>query len=586
MAEITRQQLITEELPSLAEIKSRAESVSRNWVIGRSPFMEKMGVNSEREYKERCKKEGKIMRHAHIGYNSSQETVSAIKYIYKELEKRGCQLDRFGICLDCQMGVPPELREKIPRGAGQVFNSPEEWIEVAQAAPVMVHFGDNMIGTLNTLENLRCAFAAGGTTIGNASHYYTYEYPFSYDLNQRTIDTVTGFAIMAKYADQGMLVHSNLDDGFAAMFHDLSVTLGWAKLERHIIQDLIGAKLGHCFGNLFSSPLLRIVFALALDDINGGDSCGTMVYGNTTDFDLDFTKNYSVVNSYLLGDMIAQIHCPTGHGLNAVPVSEAARIPSPEEIVEAQIMSNTLERYARMFEPYMNWDKIEADKNKLLIGANVFYDRVLEGMDAKGIDVENPAELMLSLKKLGPAYLESHYGIGKKMKNREGRIPLWPTDMVKNIDKIRERSMEKIGDDKILEGTKAVICATDVHEFGKEVVKSVLEKAGAKIYDIGTDASPTEIAETVIETDSQYAVISTYNGIALTFGKRVLEELKKYHLDVPVFMGGILNENMDNGSLPVDVTDQLKALGIHCTKQAEEIVGIMDEINKKKKEGC
>ncbi|MGE4354108.1 MAG: cobalamin-dependent protein [Oscillospiraceae bacterium] len=584
MSELSRQQIITEDLPPLAEIYARAESVSKDWVIGRSPFMDKMGVNSEREYKERCKKEGIIMRHAHIGYNSPQETISAIKYIYDELQKRGCRLDRFGICLDCQMGVPPELRDKIPRGAGQVFNSVDEWIAVAQAAPVMVHFGDNMIGTLNTLENLRCAFAAGGTTIGNVSHYYTYEYPFAYDLNQRTIDTVTGFSIMALYKERGMLVHSNLDDGFAAMFHDLSVTLGWAKLERHIVQELVGAKLGHCFGNLFSSPLLRITFSMALDDINGGDSCGTMVYGNTTDFNLDFTKNYSVINSYLLGDMLAQLHRPTGHGLNAVPVSEAARIPSPQEIVDAQVMSNELERYARLYEPYINWDKIEADKNKLLVGAQVFYDRTLEGLDAMGINVENPAELMLSLKKLGPAYLEAHFGAGAKAQNNLGRIPVWPTDMMRNIDKIRDKCMESVADEEELCGVKVVICSTDVHEFGKEVVGAVLKKTGATVYDLGTDASPTEIAETVIETDSRFVTISTYNGIALTFAKRVLEELKKYNLNVPICMGGILNENLDDGSLPVDVTGQLETLGIHCCAQAEDTLRIIREtINAQRK---
>ena len=582
MGEVSRQQLIQEELPSLEEIKTRAVSVSKDWTIGRSPFMDKMGVNSEREYKERCKKEGRIMRHAHIGYNSAEETIEAIKYIYDELEKHNSQLDRFGICLDCQMGVPPELRDKIPRGAGQVFRNPQEWIAVAQAAPVMVHFGDNMIGTLNALENLRCAFAAGGTTIGNASHYYTYEYPFAYDLNQRTIDTVTGFAIMADYKEKGMLVHSNLDDGFPALFHDLSVTLGWAKLERHIVQDLLGAKLGHCFGNLFSSPTLRMTFALALDDINEGDSCGTMVYGNTTDFDMDFKKNYSVVNGYLLGDMMVQIHSPSGHGLNAVPVSEAARIPSPDEIIEAQVMSNELERYARIYEPYVNWDKIEADKNKLLIGAQVFYDRTLEGLDAMGINVENPAELMLALKKLGPGYLESHYGAGVKALNGRGRIPVWATDMVKNIDKIKEQCIQNLSGEEVLKGTKVVICSTDVHEFGKEIVGSILEKAGARIFDIGTDASPTEIVETAIETASQFIAISTYNGIALTFAQRTLEELKKYNLDIPVFMGGILNENLEDGNLPVDVTERLMELGIHCTKKAEDIVAVMDGLNQKK----
>ena len=577
MKQISRQQLIEKELPSMEELKTRADERTEGWVLGRSPFMDKMHVDSEREYKERCKKEGRIMRHAHIGYNSAEETREAIQYIYKKLEEKGCRLDRFGICLDCQMGVPPEMRDKVPRGAGLVFESPQEWIDVAQAAPVMVHFGDNMIGTLNAVENLRCAFAAGGTTIGNASHYYTYEYPFSYDLNKRTTDTVTCFCIMAKYKEKGMLVHSNLDDGFPALFHDLSVVLGWAKLERYIVQELCGAKLGHCFGNLFSDPMLRIAFAQALDDINEGDSCGSMVYGNTTDFSMDFTENYTVINSYLLGDMISQIHTPTGHGLNAVPVSEAARIPSPDEIVEAQILSNRLEAYARMIEPYIDWNRIRTDKEKLLDGAEIFYRNTLAGLDAMGIDIRNAAELMMSLKKLGPAYLEAHFGPGKE-RPEGGRIPVWPTDMVKNIDGIRQKCLENLhGDSSSLKGIKVVVCSTDVHEFGKELVGGILRTAGATVFDIGTDASPDEIAETVIETDSDYVAISTYNGIALTFAKRVLAEMEKAGITVPVFMGGVLNETMDGEKLPIDVTDKLKELGILCSGAAERIVDMILE---------
>lgn len=575
MEQISRQQLIEKELPSMEEFKNRAAEVSEGWVLGRSPFMDKMHVDSEREYKERCKKEGTIMRHAHIGYNSAEETKEAIRYIYQKLEEKGCRLDRFGICLDCQMGVPPEMRDKVPRGAGLVFENPQEWIEVAQAAPVMVHFGDNMIGTLNAVENLRCAFAAGGTTIGNASHYYTYEYPFSYDLNKRTEDTVTCFCIMAKYKEKGMLVHSNLDDGFPALFHDLSVVLGWAKLERYIVQELCGAKLGHCFGNLFSDPMLRIAFAQALDEINEGDSCGSMVYGNTTDFSMDFTENYTVINSYLLGDMISQIHTPTGHGLNAVPVSEAARIPSPDEIVEAQVLSNRLESYARMLEPYIDWKKIGADKKKLLDGAEIFYRNTLDGLDAMGIDIRNAAEVMMSLKKLGPAYLEAHFGPGKTDSDGK-RIPVWPTDMVKNIDGIRQKCLENLhGDSNSLNGIKVVVCSTDVHEFGKELVGGILRTAGATVFDIGTDASPEEITETVIETDSDYVAISTYNGIALTFAKRVLSEMEKADISVPVFMGGVLNETMDGEKLPVDVTDRLKEIGILCSGAAEKIVDMI-----------
>ena len=151
--------------------------------------------------------------------------------------------------------------------------------------------------------------------------------------------------------------------------------------------------------------------------------------------------------------------------------------------------------------------------------------------------------------------------------------------MVKKIIKIKENALQHISQGEMT-GTRLVICSTDVHEFGKNIVGSVLKKAGATVHDIGTDASPEEIAETAIETDSQYIVVSTFNGVAKTFARKLLETMSKYQLDVPVFMGGLLNENREDGNLPVDVTEDLKQMGIICTKKAEEIVEIMKERNK------
>ena len=114
--------------------------------------------------------------------------------------------------------------------------------------------------------------------------------------------------------------------------------------------------------------------------------------------------------------------------------------------------------------------------------------------------------------------------------------------------------------------------STDVHEFSKELVVSVLKEAGAKVYDIGTNVATREIAEAVVETASQFIAVSTFNGIALSYATELLEALKSYDLDNPVFMGGLLNENQENGNLPVDVTGQLKDLGMICCSSADQII--------------
>lgn len=573
MKAYSKQDFITTEFPSVQKMIELAKEVSKDWEYGQTAFCRERGVDSERAFKEQCKTENRISRHAAIGYNSVEETCSAMKWLYEELEKKDCTLDRVGVLLDVSMGISDEYKDHAMVGSGLVLHSEEEWVALGQAAPFMIHFGDNMIGSLRSLENLQLAFKAGTTSVGNFSQYFSYSYPFQYDMNKRTLDACLAICIMGLNKERGMVMHSNLDDGFAAAFNDLVTVLAWARVEKYLAEDLMKAKLGHCFGNLFSSPILRMTFSLALDEINGGDSCGTMIYGNTTDYTRDFVRNNAVVNGYILGDMIGQIHRPTGHAMSSVPVSEAARIPTKEEILDAQVMSNEIERYARAFEPYVNWAKVEEDKQRLLQGADVVYGNIMKGLADMGIDMKNPAEIMITCKELGPEYLERSFGLGEPSEEyANGRKPIWPTDMVRSLEKIQNQCFRNFNPDKSdLAGLKVILCATDIHEFGKVVVGNVLRRANARIFDIGRDASPGEAAEMALETDSHVILVSSYNGIARTFAKALLRQMEDLGVEAEIFMGGLLNENDEGGNIPVDVTEELEAMGVHCVKKAESL---------------
>ena len=55
------------------------------------------------------------------------------------------------------------------------------------------------------------------------------------------------------------------------------------------------------------------------------------------------------------------------------------------------------------------------------------------------------------------------------------------------------------------------------------------------------------------------------------------KEIERLGVDAEIFMGGLLNENEEGGNIPVDVTEDLTAMGIHCVKDAEQIP---DEIKR------
>lgn len=578
---LLKRDLVPNEVPDLASILSGAEKEAKGLTIGTTLFMKKYGVKSEAEYKIKLAKQKKVMHHAHIGWNSWEETAKGFRYIYEELKKKDIVLDRFGIALDWVMGVPENMRSRVMKGGSLIFNTPDEWAAVGQVVPIQPHFGDHMIGSLNSTENAKLALHAGVTCMGNIAQYYTYEYPgVPISKEDRVINMCTAIALMGLFRSQGAVIHSNLDDGFGAMFHDLANMTGWAMMERYLVEELLGGRLSHCFGNLFSDPMLRIIFLMVNNSINKYHTPGSMMYGNTIDFSNDYDRNYAALSSFVLADSCAELLFPSGHAVTPIPITEAIRIPSADEIIQVHVTANMLEKKAQYYKDFLDIGALKHQSQLLIEGGKIFFERLMNGMDDIGIDIGNPCEMFIALKNLGPAKMEELYGAGKvNCKAMRGHIPIKPTDIVANIGQRRDEICKNIENlENSLLGIRVVVAATDVHEFGKEIVKAVMTEAGATVFDLGANVVPDEIADTVIETGSTFVLVSTFNGIALTYGKTLVESLNKRGLkEVQIIMGGLLNENMKGEALPIEVDDQLTQMGIICSKSADELVNIIKE---------
>jgi hypothetical protein len=71
------------------------------------------------------------------------------------------------------------------------------------------------------------------------------------------------------------------------------------------------------------------------------------------------------------------------------------------------------------------------------------------------------------------------------------------------------------------------------------------------------------------ETQADALLISTHNGMALDYSKRLKEELNKRNLTIPVIMGGVLNQKIGGQALPVDVSRNIKELGFYPSAKLE-----------------
>jgi len=563
------QSILETELPSGASIIKEGRGIAENIEIGRTAFMDKMGVNSELEYKRQCIQNQQIMYHAHIGMNTWQDTVEALTYLYKTAEESGSVVDRAGICLDRRMALPKNQRNRIPAETGPELNTPSQWQQVGQVVPIQPHMGDFMIGFPASVENTVQALKAGVTTIGNLSQFFAHEVPLWTDKVTTTVETTKAVSTMGAMKKNGTLVHSYLEDGYPALFRDCATVAGWAFLERYIVEQLLNAKLSHCIGGLTSDPLKRAAWVFTLNEIHDHDCIGSMIYGDTINFGIDFDQNRGLVAEYLMWDIITQLECPTGNAVLPLPVTEAIRIPSAEEIVEAQWLGQGIEQTARRLRPHVDFTSSYELSAKLYTAGKTVFENAIDGFKEAKVNINDPVQMLYVLKMLGASDFEEMFGAGTiDNDSSKGRQPLIPTDVFEMSQRVINEN-EHIFDNPRsrcqLEGRKFLIASTDVHAYAVTIIHELLSKTGAEITNLGAEINPDQIAEAAKSGDVEVILISTHNGMALEYANRLKTELDRQKVDVPVVIGGVLNQKVEGAALPVDVTTNLKELGFYPT---------------------
>lgn len=566
----TRQDILPEpDLPSagslVAEGKKRAEVIR----VEPGAFLNHHKVPSEIRYKLDCMARNQVMIHVQIGYRDPIKSREAFRNIHRQVSDRGGRVDRYGICLDWSMGYRREDRDGRPRGTGLILNGVEDFRSLCDAAPVAPHFGDFVLGMPSALENTEAALLAGSTAIGNIGQYFAFRMPHYDDDVDITGKTVTALALCAAQPVP-VLVHSNIDDGFAALFTDLSCALGAVLLERHIVEDLLGCHLGHCYGHTFSNPVSRWAFQRALAQLEtGGQRAipGTMVYGNTTAYGKIDAQNYAAMAGYLGVDIAAQHLLASGHAVTPIPVSEARRIPDSDETIDACLFAARLMEHEHAMRGSYEMDQIDTVTDRLVTGAHLFFERTMAGLRDRGINTSDAVEMLLTLKRLGARRMERLYGPGTMDADAvSGRIPWVETPVIGELNTTATRILGNVADHaENIRAAHLTICVatTDVHEYGKILLEKVLREIGVTVIDGGVSTDPDKLAALADATGAQAIALSTYNGVALRFLRDLKMCLNKTGCEIPVYIGGKLNQIPDdsNTSLPVDVDSELSRLG-------------------------
>ncbi|MDZ7840450.1 MAG: cobalamin-dependent protein [Gammaproteobacteria bacterium] len=566
-------------LPRGDDVVREGRALCDQVTLRQSAFLRHAGMNSEYEYKRACVASGRIMYHAHIGMNDWAATAQALRYLEAVAAEHGFTIDRAGVALDRRMGLPAEQRASWPAETGPLLVREQDWRELADCARIQPHMGDFMIGQPAAVENTVHALRAGVTTIGNLSQYFTFEAPGWLDRAKTSIESIKAIGILAGFRDQGVMLHSYLEDGFGALFQDCATVAGWAYLEKYIVEEQLGARLSHCIGGLTSDPVKRAGWVAAFRDIHEEDAAGSMIYGDTISFNADFNHNRGLVSEYLLWDIMAQLRHPTGHAVLPLPVTEAVRIPSAEEIADAHCLGRRVEETARRLLPLVDFSPVDEFAATVCEGGRRVFDNALTGLRDLGVDVEDPLRLLHTLKCIGASRFERLYGVGKAdPATPHGRRAVVPTDIfelsLRVIDE--NRALFQIpGNRARVAGRFLLLASSDVHEHAIHALGQLLSEAGARVVNLGPEQNPGQIAEAALAHGVDGILLSTHNGNALEYAERLQRSLGESGCDTPVIVGGVLNQKVDDNALPVPVSNEIRKLGFGVAGTLEQLTACL-----------
>ncbi len=123
-----------------------------------------------------------------------------------------------------------------------------------------------------------------------------------------------------------------------------------------------------------------------------------------------------------------------------------------------------------------------------------------------------------------------------------------------------------------------VIASTDVHEHALFIIRRALDAMGMIPVMAGSEKNPADIIKIASAEAADAVVVGTYNGLALEIAKALRCEMERAGLRVPVFLGGKLNQAVEGQALPVDVSDEIAALGLIPCQTIQELLDNLDAV--------
>jgi methylmalonyl-CoA mutase cobalamin-binding subunit len=549
------------DLPSGQDLVAQGQVIAESVKVGRTAFFDHYGVDSEREYREQGRASGRLFTAFNVGMKDWPATKSALERIERACLDRGARPpDHWQFIPERRMGLPKHQRRDAMQETGPVLWNDDDWHEWGRCTPHMQpQAGDNMIGGPASIENAIDALKAGSTYVGCLSQM-TWRWPYFDDDLSQMASVVTACGLLGAKANEGVVLDTYIEDGYPATFADYGSLVGWSLIERWISQ-LCGVPLSVAWGGLTSNPINKSIVTIALDMLDPEHIPPTFVQGDTISYTTDIERNAAICSEDSLFMLAVQHQYRTGSAALPVPLTENMRIPTADEIVQVQIMAREIEVRVPEIADTVRWDWFEEEARVLVTKGRTFFDRVMNGLTQSGVDVNDPLQVMVALRRLGANEIERCYGIAPSEPSPR------PTELyVKAARAVVSENMADLSREVIVLGS------TDVHVAAKNALDESLRHCGASVVDCGVNCDPEDIVAAATEARASVIVVTTHNGVARSYGTQLAVLCGAHGVSADLYMGGVLNEDSPESDSPLDVTRELNDLGIATPITIEALI--------------
>ena len=125
-------------------------------------------------------------------------------------------------------------------------------------------------------------------------------------------------------------------------------------------------------------------------------------------------------------------------------------------------------------------------------------------------------------------------------------------------------------------GRRLLVASSDVHEHAAGALAQLLGEAGAEVVYLGAEQSPADLLAALERQPADALLLSTHNGMALDYARRLRALLADAGISLPVVIGGVLNQKVDGEALPVAVVEELRELGMRPATALPALTGLLE----------